>query len=76
MSLLSSLGIPPGDGLLGEIIQDDDKVREELGQSACPDCDGRDYRRVYRQLSSFERWYTPCPTCEGTGKHTVAGAQG
>lgn len=50
--------------LQAEIEADDDKVREKL--SICPDCDGRGYRRVYRQLSSFERWYTPCPTCSGS----------
>lgn len=42
MSLLSDMGIPPGDGLLGEIIEQDDKVREEMDDDypCCGHCGG------------------------------------
>lgn len=78
MSLLSSMGIPPGDGLLGEIIEQDEAVRESM--EPCPRCEGWGYitrnywsHRVGAPSIVLQR-YVHCPTC--SSKHTVAGGAG
>lgn len=80
MSLLSDMGIPPGDELLAEIAHDDDMMREEMERHACPDCGGYAFVAVFKRTSPTVRemqGIVPCPTCEGSGSqegsHTVAG---